>query len=60
MKSNLPYICYEQDIQVLRDLGDGYFLIRKKGEQRSNSYVWVRGYYVQTRLPQDKFRALKK
>lgn len=57
--SKLPYICDEEQIDLKKDLGNGFFLIRKKNEKKSNTYAQLKGFYVQSRVPKDIFLKLK-
>jgi hypothetical protein len=58
--SKLSYICNPEQIESIVDLGDGFFEIKKQGLKHPQYFTKVGGYYVQTRLPKDKFLKLKK
>lgn len=58
--SKLSYICYAEQIEAITDLGDGYYAIKKQGLKQMQYFTKVGNYYVQTRLPKDKFLKVNK
>ncbi len=49
--SSLHYICYDEQVEYLRQIDDKFFLIRKKGENRDFTYQRVGGYFIKCRMP---------
>lgn len=61
--SALPYICNPEQAETIKELGQGYFQITKKGERFNGIYVKLNNgaqdFYVRSRLPRDLFVKLQ-
>lgn len=61
--SILPYICNPEQVETIKDLGQGYSSIIKKGEKFSGIYVKLNNgghdFYIRSRLPRDLFLKLQ-